>query len=53
MAVDSTPVVAGAPQTRRRYRRLRAVNIAVGVLLAAEAAYMLLASNDLALPVTA
>jgi len=53
MAVDSSPVVAGAPETRQRYRRLRAFNIAVGVLLAAEAAYMVLASNDLALPVTA
>jgi heliorhodopsin len=53
MAVDSSPAVAGAPETRQRYRRLRAFNTAVGVLLAAEAAYMLLASNDLALPVTA
>jgi Heliorhodopsin len=53
MAVDSSPVVAGAPETKRRYRRLRAFNIAVGVLLAAEAACMVLASNDLALPVTA
>jgi hypothetical protein len=33
--------------------RLRAVNVAVGLLLAAEAVWMLLASNDLALPVTA
>ena len=53
MAIDSSPVVAGAPETGQRYRRLRAFNIAVGVLLAAETAYMLLASNDLALPVTA
>jgi len=53
MAVDSSPVVSGAPETGPRYRRLRAFNIAVGVLLAAEAAYMLLAGNDLALPVTA
>jgi hypothetical protein len=53
MAVDIGPAVADAPETRQRYRRLRAFNIAVGVLLAAEAIYMLLASNDLALPVTA
>jgi Heliorhodopsin len=53
MATDIGPVVAEAPETRQRYRRLRAFNIAVGVLLAAEALYMLLASNDLALPVTA
>lgn len=42
MAIDSSPAVAGAPKTGRRYRRLRAFDIAVGVLLAAEAAYMLL-----------
>jgi hypothetical protein len=36
-----------------RYRRLRTFNVAVGALLLAEAAYMLVASNDLALPVTA
>jgi len=53
MATDIGPVVAEAPETGQRYRRLRAFNIAVGVLLAAEALYMLLASNDLALPVTA
>ncbi|HEX9040657.1 MAG TPA: hypothetical protein VF838_06470, partial [Trebonia sp.] len=53
MAVDSSPVVAGDPETGRRYQRLRVFNIAVGVLLAAEAAYMLLAGHDLALPVTA
>jgi len=53
MATDIGPVVAEAPETGQRYRRLRGFNIAVGVLLAAEALYMLLASNDLALPVTA
>ena len=54
MTVGSSPVVDEVPaETTRRYRRLRALNIAVGVLLAAEALYMLLASNDLALPVTA
>jgi hypothetical protein len=37
----------------RRYRRLRVFNAAVSALLAAEGVYMLLASNDLALPVTA
>jgi hypothetical protein len=36
-----------------RYRRLRAANVAVGVILAVEAAIMLLLSNDLALPVFA
>ena len=53
MTADSSPALAGTPETRQRYRRLRAFNAAVGVLLAAEAAYMLLASNDLVLPVTA
>jgi hypothetical protein len=36
-----------------RYRRLRIANVAVGAFLAAEAAVMLLLSNDLALPVFA
>ena len=53
MAVGSSPVVAEVAGTRQRYRRLRAFNVLVGVFLAAEAAYMLLASNNLALPVTA
>src|SRR5512146_2332797 len=54
MAVGSSPVVDEVPaETTRRYRRLRALNVVVGVLLAAEAAFMLLASNNLALPVTA
>ena len=54
MEVGSSPVVDEVPaEITRRYRRLRALNIAVGVLLAAEAPYMLPASNDLALPVTA
>lgn len=39
--------------TRQRYRRLRAFNVVVGALLLAQAGYMLLASNDLALPVAA
>lgn len=54
MAVGSSPVVDSVPaQTRQRYRRLRVLNVLAGVLLAAEAAFMLLASNNLALPVTA
>ena len=49
-----SPVVDSVPaQTRQRYRRLRALNVFAGVLLAAEAAFMLVASNNLALPVTA
>jgi hypothetical protein len=44
MAVGSSPVVdKAAAETTRRYRRLRALNVFVGVLLAAEALYMLLA----------
>ena len=39
--------------TTPTYARLRLVNVVVGVLLAAEAAFMLLAGNDLALPITA
>jgi hypothetical protein len=53
VAIDIGPAVPEAPETRKRYRRLRAFNTAVGVLLAAETLFMLLASNDLALPVTA
>ncbi|MGE5293159.1 MAG: hypothetical protein ACM3ML_39440, partial [Micromonosporaceae bacterium] len=54
MAADSGTIVDNVPAgTRRRYRRLRALNVVAGVLLAAEAAFMLLASNNLALPVTA
>ena len=41
MTVGSSPVVNGVPaETTQRYRRLRALNIAVGVLLAAEALCM-------------
>jgi hypothetical protein len=36
-----------------RYRRLRLFNALVGLLLAAEAGWMLVASNDLSLPVSA
>lgn len=54
MAVGRSPVAGEVPaETTRLYRRLRALNVFVGVLLAAEAAFMLLASNNLALPVTA
>ena len=41
------------PPTARGYPRLRALNAAAFVFLAVEGIYMLLASNDLALPVTA
>jgi hypothetical protein len=44
MTADSVP---------SRYRRLRRFNVVVGALLLGEALYMLAASNDLALPVTA
>jgi hypothetical protein len=37
----------------RRYRALRFLNLVVGAVLGAQAIYMLLASNDLALPVSA
>ena len=47
MAVGSSPVADEVPaETTRRYRRLRALNVLAGVLLAAEAAFMLLASNN-------
>jgi hypothetical protein len=38
--------MAEALETSERYRRLRIFNIAVGVLLAAEALYMLLARRE-------
>jgi Heliorhodopsin len=54
MAVGSGAVAGKVPaETMSRYRRLRALNVFAGLLLAAEAMFMLLASNDLALPVTA
>ena len=53
-SMPSSPAVDKVPaDTRQRYRRLRALNVFAGVLLAAEAAFMLLASNNLALPVIA
>jgi len=42
-----------ATERARRYRRLRAANVVVGVVLAAEAVLMLLLGNDLGLPVFA
>jgi hypothetical protein len=42
-----------ADDVPNRYRRLRTFNVVAGAVLLVEAAYMLLASNDLALPVTA
>ena len=44
---------AGAAAQILRFRRLRILNLLVGMLLAAEGAYMIVASNALALPVTA
>ncbi|MER7459960.1 heliorhodopsin HeR [Micromonospora sp. NPDC126480] len=38
---------------RDRYRRLRAINVLVGLLLAVEGIWMWVASSDLSLPVTA
>ncbi len=53
MTTDSAARSFPAGQQTRRYQRLRVLNIAACVFLAAEAAYMLAASNSLALPVTA
>ena len=54
MSVDSPPAVrANAGEQASRYRRLRVLNVAAFVLLAAEGLYMLMVSNSLALPVTA
>lgn len=54
MAVRTKPASRpGTADTGQRYRRLRILNVVAGVLLAAEGVYMLLTSNDLALPVTA
>jgi hypothetical protein len=53
MTIDSTaPSIPSVHQTAR-YGRLRMLNIAACLLLAAEALYMLAASNNLALPITA
>ena len=54
MAVRTKPASRpGTADTGQRCRRLRIFNVVAGVLLAAEGVYMLLTSNDLALPVTA
>lgn len=54
MYLDSAPEthVGAVPETNR-HRRLRALNVAAFVFLAAEGVFMLVASNSLALPVTA
>jgi Heliorhodopsin len=49
----TSSTAAIAPTRITRYRRLRAANVAVGVVLAIEAAIMLALSNDLSLPVFA
>ena len=50
MAIGSGVVAGKVPaETRSRYRRLRALNVFAGVLLAAEATCMLRASNNLVL----
>ena len=51
MCDDVTPVAVARPATR--HRRIRWLNVAACAFLAAEGAYMLAASNQLALPVTA
>lgn len=54
MAVRTKPPTSSPTErTALGYRGLRVFNVVVGVLLAAQAVYMLLTSNDLALPVTA
>lgn len=53
MSADGTTSLVTAESLRTRYRRLRVLNAAAFVLLAAEGVYMLAASNSLALPVTA
>lgn len=54
MAVGAAPAArAGLAHKAIRYRRLRTLNIAAALFLAAEGSYLLLVSNSLALPVTA
>ena len=54
MTTDSTPERPPLTDaTALRYRRLRVLNVAAAAFLAAEGLYMLVASNSLALPVTA
>ena len=53
MAIVAEPSTAETSSATRSYGRLRTLNVAVGLFLLAEAAYMVLISNKLALPVTA
>ena len=54
MSADTSYIDRAVPgASDRPYRRLRAFNIAACIFLAAEGLYMLVASNNLALPVTA
>jgi len=53
MSVNSETRVAAPESLEARYRRLRLLNVAAFVFLAAEGGYMLAASNALALPITA
>ena len=53
MSVNSETRVAAPESMEARYRRLRLLNVAAFVFLAAEGGYMLAASNALALPITA
>jgi|SRR4051812_3774489 len=54
MKVGPSPVMRTALADKaNRYRQLRTLNVAAFLFLAAEAAYMLLASDSLSLPVTA
>ena len=53
MAVDVSHTSSWPAQVATRQRRLRVINIAVGLLLGAEGALMLALSNTLTLPITA
>lgn len=53
MAGDERPNGVTTREHHGRYRRLRWFNVAVGVVMAAQGAFMLAASNQLALPITA
>ena len=53
MCADSAARTDATSRRTRRYRRVRGLNIVASLLLAAEGVYMLVASNSLALPVTA
>lgn len=53
VTVDSALASTTTRPRAGRYRRLRVLNVAAFVVLLAEGLYMLAASNDLALPVTA